>query len=185
MKYLSLILVCFLLSCTSNSQEDHSKTRKTQENDTLYRFSNEEFEIGVPAGFKNSSGKVIIPIGKYSHVWTDKFVHFAIVSDKKNTGDKIVAIDKKGKVLFEVYWFDNGPDYIVEGLFRVKQNGKIGFANEKGEIVIPCKYACAFPFENGEAKVAMECKEVKDGEHTVCESENWIYINKKGNETRK
>ena len=49
---------------------------------------------------------------------------------------KVVAIDRNERILFEAYLFDNGPDYTSEGLFRIIHDGKIGFANENGEVVI-------------------------------------------------
>lgn len=174
MKYLSLIFVCFLFACQNESEKQSDNTESKKE--TLFCTN----ESGDDAGFKNAKGEIVIPVGKYSKIWTQKFKDFAIVFDEKNTKGKVVAIDQTEKVLFEVYMFDNYPDEASEGLFRVKQNEKVGFANEKGEIVIPCKYACAFPFENGKAKVAVECKEISDGEHTSCESENWIFIDKEG-----
>lgn len=48
-----------------------------------------------------------------------------------------------------------------------------------GNVVIKPQYECAFPFENGIAKVAIHCT-VEDGEHGIMESDQWIYIDKKG-----
>ena len=83
--------------------------------------------------------------------------------------------------IFDAYYYDNGPDYISDGLFRIKRNGKIGYANEKGEIVIDAVYACANPFENSKAKVALTCTQTKEGEYTRQDSDAWFYIDRKGN----
>ena len=64
------------------------------------------------------------------------------------------------------------PDYIgfsfCEGLVNVKdENGKWGFIDKTGKLVIPCKWKWAYDFKNGRAKV----KDERDRE---------IYIDKTG-----
>jgi hypothetical protein len=148
-------------------------------------FKGEVDEIGVESGYRNSQGDTVIPLGKYYYCFTDTLRDFAIVWEKKGAAaGSLIGIDRQEKKLFDVFWFDNGPDYISEGLFRIQKNGKIGYANEKGEIIIEPQYACAFPFEQGKAKVAFTCKTIPDGEHQSWESENWLYIDTKGKEIR-
>lgn len=127
-------------------------------------------------GYKDKAGKMIIPFGKYDAAFTDTLRKFAIVVEKNN----IVGIDRNQKILFNVFQYDNGPDEISEGLFRIIENGKIGYADASGIIRIKPTYQCANPFENGRAKVSLNCTTKKDGEHSTWESDNWIYINKKG-----
>lgn len=59
-----------------------------------------------------------------------------------------------------------------EGLAAVKTgnwaNGKWGFINKKGELVIPCLFDKTFPFSDGYAKVVLNGK--------------WCFIDKEGNE---
>jgi hypothetical protein len=94
---------------------------------------------------------------------------------------KWVIMDDKKTTLYDVFIYDNGPDYPAEGLIRVVKNGKIGYADATTfAIVIPPQYDCAFPFENGKAKVSTNCKTVKDGEHSVWESDAWQYVDKTG-----
>ena len=94
---------------------------------------------------------------------------------------KWVVRDSRGNVLYEIWPFDNGPDYPSEGLFRIVQNGKIGYADERTyQIAIAPQFDCAFPFENGKAKVSNQCKTVRDGEHNAWESDYWQYVDKKG-----
>jgi hypothetical protein len=129
-------------------------------------------------GYKNLKGDTIIKLGKYVMCWTDTFKTYAIVS-KAHRG--LIAIDRSEKELFQVYNFDNGPDYPAGGLFRIIKNGKFGFADTNGKIVIKPQYGCAFPFENGIAKVAVNCVDKKTGEkHHYWESDKWFYINKSG-----
>jgi hypothetical protein len=94
---------------------------------------------------------------------------------------KWVIKDSKKTTLYEVFLYDNGPDYPSEGLIRVVKNGKIGYANAKTyTLVIAPQFDCAFPFENGKAKVSKNCKTVKDGEHSTWTSDAWQYVDKKG-----
>jgi hypothetical protein len=144
-------------------------------------FEGKYDEVGIKCGYVNLNGDTIIPMGKYYYCYTDTLKYFAIVK-KHNNG--LVAIDKNEKELFEVYWYDNGPDNIVNGLFRIIKNGKIGYANSNGEIVIEPKFQCAYPFENEKAKVSLDCKSIIFGEHTKWESNKWYYIDKKGKEIK-
>ena len=125
----------------------------------------------------NSKGKAIIPFGKYDMCFTDTFKKFAIVL-KHNAG--FVAIDRNEQVVFNVFPFDNGPDYTVEGLLRIVKDGKIGYADPNFSIKIKPQFGCAFPFKNGIAKVSNDCKTVSYGEHQVWTSKHWFYINKAG-----
>jgi hypothetical protein len=138
-------------------------------------------ELGSRIAFINSKKDTIIPFGKYSICWTDTIKTYAIVFDKINTKGRTVAIDKNERILFDIVFFDNWPDELHDSLFRVKRNEKIGYANSKGEIVIPCQFSCAFWFENGRAKVTYNCTEKTDKfEHTLPESDEWFYIDTKG-----
>jgi WG containing repeat len=185
MKYnFILLLMAVFFSCKDEKMVVGSTIRYSEilpATDTLYSFSSDENDAEMSCGYKNSKGDTIIPFGKYMQCFTDTFIHFAIVYDKNNTDSKMVAINQKDEIIFDVYTYDNGPDYIRDGLFRIKRNGKIGYANEKGEIVIEPVYACANPFENGKAKVALRCTLTKEGEYTRQESDAWFYIDKNGN----
>lgn len=156
--------------------------------DYLLRFSDDnDSSAGTSYGYRNLQGEIIIPIGKYSHCFTDTLKNFAFVFDEKLTNSKVVAIDRNEKILFDAYMFDNGPDWVEDGLFRIIRNGKIGYANRNGVIVVDPKFECADQFENGIARVALNCKLIKDEsdlEHSKMESEAWFYIDKKGNKVK-
>ena len=63
--------------------------------------------------------------------------------------------DERQSKLYPAFHFDNGDDYVVDGMYRiVDEQGRIGYADEKGNTVIAPRFKCAFPFENGKAKVA-------------------------------
>ncbi|MBR4297047.1 MAG: WG repeat-containing protein, partial [Bacteroidaceae bacterium] len=52
--------------------------------------------------------------------------------------------DNKGTFLFNKQF--EGVSKFSEGLARVKQNGKYGYINTKGEVVVPCIYDTALNF---------------------------------------
>ncbi len=161
----NLIICC--LGCSRNNQNNY----------LIKVYQGDIDEIGVQCAYVNHKGDTIIPFGKYHYCYTDTFKKYAIVL--KNNG-KCVAIDKNEKELFEVFWFDNGPDYIKDGLFRIVENRKIGYANEVGQVVIKPQFKFAFPFKSGKAKVTLEGKLIKDGEHSYWKSDHWFFIDKKG-----
>ncbi|MDP2335267.1 MAG: WG repeat-containing protein [Bacteroidota bacterium] len=134
-------------------------------------------------GYKNQDGDIVIPPGKYLRCFTDTFKAYAIVA-KQNSG--FVAIDRQENVLYEVFPFDNGPDEPSDGLFRILENNKIGFADAvTGKVVIKPQFDCAWPFENGVAEVSNDCKTQQEGEHSIWESNNWFYIDKTGKKIEK
>jgi predicted alpha/beta superfamily hydrolase len=105
----------------------------------------------------------------------------APLSMTQTANGKWVIMDSKKMILYEVFIYDNGPDYASEGLIRVVKNGKIGYADAKTyAIVIAPQFDCAFPFENGKAKVSTKCKTVKEDEHSIWISDGWQYVDKNG-----
>jgi len=131
-------------------------------------------------GYVNSKGAVIIPFGKYSICFTDTFKNFAIVEKPKQG---FVVINRMENIMYKVFTFDNGLDYIKEGYFRIIKDGKIGFAASDFSVKIKPQYGCAFPFENGKARVSYNCKTASDpqtNEYHYWISKNWFYINKQG-----
>lgn len=85
---------------------------------------------------------------------------------------------------YAVYQYDNGDDYFSEGLQRiVDRDGKIGFRDTIGKIIIVPQFAFAFPFKDGYAKVTdIGHNKVVDegGEYHIWVSDTWYYVNKKG-----
>lgn len=165
-KYLFLLLICVSFFSCKNEKSDY----------LLLKYN----ELQEPY-YVNSNDEVIIPVGKYSYCFTDTFENMAIVYD---TIRGFVGIDRSEKILFDIFIYDNGPDYVVEGLFRIVKNGLIGYANLDGEIVIEPKYKCAYPFENGKAEVSLDCQEDEMGEHTMWVGGTWITIDKEGKEVK-
>lgn len=192
LRFLITLVLLTLFSC-KGTEPGVNKTKEYSNVDTIYtdylvRFSDDsDSSDGTTYGYRNLQGDIIIPKGKYNNCFTDTFKNFAFVFDDKLTNSKVVAIDRNENILFDVYMFDNGPDWLEDGLFRIVRNGKIGYADKNGVIVIEPKFECAEQFEDGIARVALDCMLVKDksdSEHSGMESDSWFYIDKKGNKVK-
>lgn len=179
-------ILAIALSCSTGQEESKAEARQYADitgynlKDTLFRVCMEDADgPGDSCGYVNQRGDTIIPIGRYTYCFTDTFTTFAIVLD---TSTLPIAIGPDGRRLFEVYWYDNGPDYVEDGLFRILRNGKVGYADTTGRVVIEPQFDCAFPFSEGKARVAYDCKLEKSGdeEHTSMVSDSWFYIDRKG-----
>ncbi len=187
-----IILFCAisLFACQqpeSPQQEEAQPTRVYHEpkqvdpSDYLIAISTDSLrEMGSPCGYVNLRGDTIIPIGKYPICWTDTIKNMGVVYEKTDSSAGYIAIDPELNVLYEVYYYDNGPDWLEDGLFRIMRNGKIGYADEDGFIKIKPQFACANQFDEGRAKVALHCELIPEGEHTRQESDEWFFIDKNG-----
>lgn len=195
MKHFLIVSLFTLAACMSQKTPKHyysyTDIDPTPRKDVLTivysTLDTSKSRLLTPCGYKNSKGQIVIPIGKYSQCFTDTFKTYAIVMDKKLTDSKIVAIDRNEHIIFDIYMFDNRPDNIQDGLFRIKRNGKIGYANKKGEIIIYPKFACADAFQDGKARVSYKCSIVQynnDPEHLSLTSDSWFYIDTKGKITQ-
>lgn len=154
------------------------------ENLLIAHTNEKRLEVGVPVCYLNERGDTIIPYSKYRFCQTDTIRNIGFVYENESNA-KIVCINVKGRKLFNVFKYDNGADYVREGLFRITDDkGLIGFADTLGNIIIKPQFKFAFPFENGKAKVTFsgESKEVPDsnGEKHYWDSSQWFYINKNG-----
>ncbi len=128
-----------------------------------------------------------VPVCVYSQVEKEKEVNKFMSSDSSKINEVVykqgkgfLAYDKEGNELFEIFPFDNGPDYPSEGLFRIIENKKIGYADEMGNIVIKPQFDAALPLKNGMAAFCEGCIEKIEGEHKIWEGGKWGFINRSG-----
>lgn len=131
-------------------------------------------------GYLNAKGDTVIPFDTYRCL-SDTFEYYGLIQDIKGDG-KMYGIDKTGKKLFEAV--PDGEGYACieyDGRIMIQQNGKYGYANHKGEIIIPAQYKCAENFYRGIARVTNQCQKSKD-EHFMWESNHWMNIDRCGNE---
>ena len=126
-------------------------------------------------GYRTPKGQVIIP-AKYFVTFTDTMYNFAFVADK----DKLMGINTQGHIILEPFNYDNGPDYVQEGLFRYVEKGKIGFANLNGQKLIAAKFDFVRPFQNDLAAFNVGGHKQYHDEHWFWEGGLWGFINKKG-----
>jgi hypothetical protein len=97
-------------------------------------------------------------------------------------------------VISGVPTFDNLADEFSGGLVRTVVDGKYGFADRQGRVVIKPAYDWASPFDHGSAQVCNHCREMcvmpgravelesmPDGcDHRIMQGGEWFKINKKG-----
>lgn len=176
--YLFLIFSCvngFTQSDTNYAEVDLNSEEK------LCLITNEKFlELGSEVALLNQKGDTIINFGKFLYCQHDTISNFGYVIDKKTK--ETIGINHKGERIFEAFIYDNGPDYISEGLFRIKRNGKVGYANKQGIIVIKPEYKCASSFYKGYAIVTYSGTIYKDldGNLRCKKSSKELKIDKEG-----
>ncbi|MFL9485402.1 WG repeat-containing protein [Chitinophagaceae bacterium LWZ2-11] len=112
-------------------------------------------------GYKSRAGEIVIK-AQYGE-GSGRLYKMALVRTVPDW--KWLGIDKKGNIMLEAFIYDNGPDYVKEGLFRFVENDKMGFANLDGDKIIPANYSFVTPFESGIAKYTMGGHKERDGEH--------------------
>ncbi len=172
-----LTLISMALSCDM-------PTTSSKKTPLLIAFEDTTKEFGW--GFKDASGQIVIP-PQYSNVYEDTFTNdIAFVFEKKyEMADEkhgIIAIDKQNKFVLKPFIFDNGPDYLQEGLFRFTENGQMGFADVQGKKIIAAKYTFVEPFQEGFAAFCEGCKKEAAGEHWRMVGGKWGFIDKNGKE---
>lgn len=145
-------------------------------------------------GFKDSKGKVVVP-PQYEMVG-DPAPGEALIPVVKNR--TFLRMDQNGHIRFESVFFDNAWDYYEDGLSRFLRNNKVGFHDEKGNVVVKPEYDFASPFKNGYSNVCVGCYafyptspkyqpltsggsyNVKQDEYMQVEGGKWGVINTKG-----
>ena len=166
-------------------------------------YGQEKFKIKVEAGpnwksmyyIINEKGEIIKQLDSTKYIISfnrDNYESFAVFGIKGERGWS--AIDINEKKLFEVYNTSFGeptPDQIVENKIRiVDENNKIGFADNKGKIIIKPQFEIATTFHKGKAIIGKGCEKIPWDEHAkeedcqhfsiVCKKHG--YINEKGEE---
>jgi hypothetical protein len=152
------ILLIFLFAYLT-AQETHLKLF---EKDGLY-------------GYKNQHDQIVIS-AKYPAAMNFNEKGIAAVADSSGWA----YIDTQGNILIRPYIYDNGPDYISEGLARFVENSKFGFFDDSGKIVIDAQWDFAYPFKNGRTAVCKGCKIIIENEHCSIIGGEWGYIDRTG-----
>lgn len=170
---IQISILTLLISCQSTKTELYLIKN--------YNHVSNHNPFGYTSGYINQKGDTIIPLDKYARCYTDTVRNYAIVFDKKQG---LIGIDLNENKLFNAVWNGEGSEIKEsEGMILIIENGKYGFANNKGEIKIEPKYKCAESFKNGKAKVSNDCY-VKNDELEKRKMITWTFIDKKGNEIK-
>lgn len=125
-----------------DKDDDYSKNNHTEDMETP---NNHQSHTGLipyrdeekgKYGYKDKKGRVIIP-AQFS--LTHPFYSHGGVANVYMGGHTWYKINKKGDILFQSYFYDNGPDYYHQGLVRIvsEDHRRVGFADKKGYII--CK----------------------------------------------
>lgn len=137
---------------------------------------------------KNKTIRVLDSAQYYIAMNGFEYGYFAILGKKGSPGWS--AIDANEDILFQVYntsFGEPSPDYLIENRIRIiDENNKIGFANEKGQIVIKPQFEIVTSFHNGYAIIGENCKKIpwggheSESNHYSIECRKYGYINDKG-----
>jgi len=114
-------------------------------------------------GFINISGAFIVPpTFDYTSQVSENEGEYKLVLYQVTQGDKTGFYSTAGKPIgslqFETVMEEGYPlTYILsEGLIGVKQNGKWGYANTSGKMILPAIYEHAYPFSDDKAEVGLD-----------------------------
>jgi WG containing repeat len=122
-------------------------------------------------GFKDGQGRVVIPAQfQFAYAFFEQGLGAAVLANQ------FVFINRNGQLLAQAFPYDNGPDYFVEGRARIVRDGKVGFIDKSGAIVVEPRFDFAGAFCQGRAPVCVGCRRVVDGEHDYYEGGRWGQI---------
>jgi hypothetical protein len=110
----------------------------------LYYFISKYSLVGV----KDNHGKIIIPAISHNfsrhrnnELITDDLIYMMPLRNAKSEPHSWgVVYGRSGKKRIAPFFFDNGPDYLAEGLMRYVDNKKVGFVKRLGKKIIEAKY---------------------------------------------
>lgn len=129
-------------------------------------------EKGVGAGLLNGKWALLDKDGetRTEYIYDDVIIDtYGLCSKQQRVFVKqqnaYYMVDKKGETIGELQ-FENAKPFTDDQYAAVCMNGKWGFVNEDGELIIECTYDDAQSFQNGFA--------------AVCVDEKWGYIDENG-----
>lgn len=162
----------------------------SQEKGALMYFKTKDSLVGV----KDSDGQIIVPA---------QFEVFSFLKDGEPVKGKTIyfdgpkkdeteeknawgyVYDRKGNFLYRPFFYDNGADYFSEGVRRFVRNGKVGFADRNGKVIIEAKHDFASPFHYGYAAYCDGCDwEKTEDEHKAVVGGTWGVMDSKGQITQ-
>lgn len=96
-----------------------------------------------------------------------------------------VYVNRGGRIVIrDVAMMDNVPDAFHHGLVRIERDGKWGYADASGRIVVPITYSCALNYKAQDRDIGpllcVGCSAVQEGEHQACSGGKWYRTDSKG-----
>lgn len=134
-------------------------------------------------GYRDSDGRIRIPPAFIIAGAHEFHTITAVVEQTDEQSFKDYYLLKTGETMGIgcLYLWDNSPDCACEGKirFRDADTDKVGFFDDRGQVVIPAQYSDAQPFRNNLAMVLQDAERVcPDGtpwsaDHGDCEHWQW------------
>jgi hypothetical protein len=128
---------------------------------------------------RDEAGRIIISANNVRNLHFNKDGLAAV----RGEAEGWMYVNRSGEVVVaHVAAMDNGADDFHDGLVRIEKDNKWGFANIRGETVIPLIYDGALNFDNGAARVCSGCKAepLPGGEIHVFRGGKWKRIDTMG-----
>lgn len=171
-----LLLTILLVPILSFSQGKEVLTY-FKSKDSLFGVKNEKGKIIVPAQFKVFSDLQDGELVKGETIFFDGDRN----GEKREKNAWGFVYDKKGNFLYRPFFYDNGADYFSEGVRRFVKNGKMGFVDRNGTVVIKPVHDFVAPFNYGYAAFCDGCDwEKTNAEHKAMVGGKWGVMNHKG-----
>lgn len=158
----------------------------SQKKEVLKYFKSKDSLVGV----KNQDGKIIVPaqFKIFSYLKDGELVQENTIYFDGPKKDEVkeknawgYVYDRKGNFLYRPFFYDNGADYFAEGVRRFVKNGKVGFADRNGTVIIKPEHDFVSPFNYGYAAFCDGCDwEKTEDEHKAIVGGTWGVMNFKG-----
>jgi hypothetical protein len=189
---LSFETFCSAQTMNSKSEIQSTAVRETKAGHTCTFQGRDDMETFPNCVLQDGHGNLLVAPDYVNKMRFDSN-GLAALWDYDDPRQKFMYVDQSGHVVIQgVPIFDNWAAEFSEGLVQTVINGKIGFADRHGKIVIAPKYDGADSFKDGYAVVCIGCREAcimpddptgnleSDCEHRTMTGGEWLKINKAG-----
>lgn len=128
-------------------------------------------------GYADETGAVLIaPRFSFAYEFSKEGVASAIDA----VTHRPLFLDRSGNEIAEAYSFDNGPDYFQQGRARIVKDGKVGFIDAHGNVIVRPTWDGATAFCRGIAAVCNGCRRGRGDEADVLEGGVWGVVDTSG-----
>ncbi|WP_421569895.1 WG repeat-containing protein [Stenotrophomonas sp. PD6] len=136
----------------------------------------EEYGLQPLAGCHLDQGRPVLDAAALARLDYDPHGLAAVYA-----ADSFHYVTRQGRTQAVITW-DNGPDYLEEGLLRGRVGPRIAYFNAALEQAVPGTFDFGWPFADGVAQVCNGCRPgTPDGDgHTPIEGGEWFDIDRHG-----